>query len=191
MDVDENWTFEEWQGNIIENSFPDDEYLIEELSDVSDFSNCEICEHLNSYFHFFGKDDMDIIYLYFLSQKTQEEMVDILNKTQPAISYDVNRIRKQIEFVTELISHIDNFILFIVDERTPLSTVEREMLTVFFFSTSLIKTSTVLGMNNITCRSHLMQTIDKLRELGYYKEHSMFNFIWSNLNKVKKKLDNE
>lgn len=195
-DVDENnieqdWRFSDWQGDKMVNGYLEDEVEIIELSDSSAFSNCDICEHLGSYFHFFGSRDMDIIFLYFLSKKRQEELVDILEKTQPAISYDVNRIRHQIDFVVKMVSFVDAFVFFIVDENNGLTTREKEILIALFFSNSLLKTSKILGMNNITCRSHIFLTIRKLKQLGYIEQHDFFLFIFSNLNKVKKNLEED
>ena len=72
-----------------------DHPVVDVLNDRSGYSNFEISQHLDMYFRFFGAKDMDIVYLYFLSQKKQDEIMRILGKTQPAISYDVTRIKKQ------------------------------------------------------------------------------------------------
>lgn len=178
------------KGKVV-NGFIENEYEPEQGCDRADFTNYEVSEHLDCYFRFFGAKDMDIIYLYFLSKKRQDELMDILDKTQPAISYDVTRIKNQMDFVTRLIAFLDEFIMFVVDEKTNLTTHEREVLTAFMFSTSIVKTAKILGLNHITCRTHLLNTIDKLNYNGYKREYEFFNYIYNNLNRVKKNLNKE
>jgi len=150
------------------------------------YTNWEVNEYLGNYFRFFGQKDMDIIYLYFLSGKKQEDLVKILGKSQPAISYDVTRIREQINFVIKLVSSIDDFIMFIVDDGNGLNTYDREMLTLFFYSTSIVKTSRLMGINNITCRSHLNTVVNRLLSNGHVDMYNLFKYIMSNLNNIKK-----
>lgn len=178
------------QGKIV-HGFLENELEWEYQSDRSSFSNYELCEHLDSHFRLFGKKDMDIILLYFLSKKRQDELMQILEKTQPAISYDVSRIRKQIEYVMRVVEFIDEFIVFIVDENIELNTHEKELLTVFFYSTSIIKTSKILNQNHITCRTHINNTINKLKDLGYNEQYEFFSYMLNNLNKIKKQISVE
>ena len=159
---------------------------IEEKASRDSYTNWEVNEYLGNYFRFFGQKDMDIIYLYFLSGKKQEDMVRILGKSQPAISYDVTRIKEQIDFVIKIVSSIDDFIMFIVDDDNRLNTYDREMLTLFFYSTSIVKTSRLMGINNITCRSHLNTVVNRLLSNGHVDMYNLFRYIMSNLNNIKK-----
>lgn len=159
---------------------------ISERASRDNYTNWEVNEYLGNYFRFFGQKDMDIIYLYFLSGKKQEDLVQILGKSQPAISYDVTRIKEQIDFVIKLVSSIDDFIMFIVDDDNQLNTYDREMLTLFFYSTSIVKTSRLMGINNITCRSHLNTIVNRLLANGYVDMYNLFKYIMSNLNNIKK-----
>ena len=174
---------------------PDERYVagysvnemeIEEKVNRDSYTNWEVNEYLGNYFRFFGQKDMDIIYLYFLSGKKQEDLVKILEKSQPAISYDVTRIKEQIDFVIKIVSSIDDFIMFIVDDDNRLNTYDREMLTLFFYSTSIVKTSRLMGINNITCRSHLNTVVNRLLANGHVDMYNLFKYIMSNLNNIKK-----
>ena len=174
---------------------PDERYVagysvnemeIEEKVNRDSYTNWEVNEYLGNYFRFFGQKDMDIIYLYFLSGKKQEDLVKILEKSQPAISYDVTRIKEQIDFVIKIVSSIDDFIMFIVDDDNKLNTYDREMLTLFFYSTSIVKTSRLMGINNITCRSHLNTVVNRLLANGHVDMYNLFKYIMSNLNNIKK-----
>ena len=179
----------------MEDSKPKEKYVagykaseaeVTEGSSRDDYSNREVDEFLGNYFRFFGQKDMDIIYMYFMSNKKQEDIVQILGKSQPAISYDVTRIREQINFVIRIVSSVDDFIMFIVDDSNGLNTYDREMLTLFFYSTSIVKTSRLLGINNISCRSHLNTVVNRLLDNGYPGMYNLFKYILSNLNNVKK-----
>lgn len=174
---------------------PDERYVagysvnemeIAEKVNRDSYTNWEVNEYLGNYFRFFGQKDMDIIYLYFLSGKKQEDLVKILRKSQPAISYDVARIKEQIDFVIKLMSSIDDFIMFIVDDDNKLNTYDREVLTLFFYSTSIVKTSRLMGINNITCRSHLNTVVNRLLANGHVDMYNLFKYIMSNLNNIKK-----
>ena len=155
------------------------------------YSNYEIGNHLDIYFRFFGLKDMDIIYLYFLSGKKQHELMEILQKTQPAISYDVNRIREQIEYVMTIVNKLDDFILFIVDEENKLTIAERELLLVFFYSTSIVKTSKILNQHHITCRTRINNAIEKINTMGNAEMYNFFKYILVNLNSIKKDISAE
>lgn len=174
---------------------PDERYVagysvnemeIAEKANRDSYTNWEVNEYLGNYFRFFGQKDMDIIYLYFLSGKKQEDLMKILEKSQPAISYDVTRIKEQIDFVIRLVSSIDDFIMFIVDDDNRLNTYDREMLTLFFYSTSIVKTSRLMGINNVTCRSHLNTVVNRLLSNGHVDMYNLFKYIMSNLNNIKK-----
>lgn len=172
------------------NNFQIDESLEYESSvDLSCFDNFELQEHLDDYFRFFGSSDMDIVYLYFISNKKQNDLSELFNKTQPAISYDVNRLRKQIEFIMYIVSVFDSVVDFLKDENNGLSTYEVDLLIVFFFSTSFIKTSKIMKVQQVTARCQINRIIDKLRDLGHEDMYQIFQYINSNLNKVKKKID--
>lgn len=183
-DEDKDWSFPQCKYVY---GYKENQAQLQPSDDFSDcLSNWQINQYLDAYFRFFGQKDMDIIYLYFISKKKQEEIAIILNKTQPAVSYDVNRIKQQMDFVIKLLSSVDDFIMFITDQSNNLKTYDKEMLTVFFYSTSITKTALILGINTVSCRSHLNTIVNKLFAQGYNEMYHLFKFILSNLNKTKK-----
>lgn len=167
----------------------EDEEAIVQMPDRSEYSNWEVNESLGNYFRFFGSKDMDIVYLYFLSRKRQDEIMTILGKSQPAVSYDVTRIRQQIEFVMRMIEAVDDFIMFITDPANPMRTFDKEILVVFFYTTSIVKTARLLKIKNVTCRSHLSTIVNHMQADGYQSMYELFKYIMSNLNNVKKYVD--
>ena len=159
--------------------------------DLTSYTNFEIQDHLDDYFRFFGSADMDIIYMYFISNKKQNELSNFFNKTQPAISYDVTRLKKQVEFVMYIVSVFDCVVDFLSRKDTGLSTYEIDLLTIFFFTTSFIKTSKVINSQQVTVRCQINRTIEKIKENGYPEIYKIFQKINCNLNKVKKNLEDD
>lgn len=163
-----------------------DEEELEARPSRDEYSNLEIDEHLSCYFNFFGQKDMDINYLYFLSRKRQFDIQKILGKTQPAISYDVTRIKQQINFVVRMVASIDDFVIFITSNPSGLTTFDKEILTVFFYTTSIIKTARVLNLENRCVRSMLNTCVKKLERNGHAEMFELFRYILGNLNNIKK-----
>lgn len=173
-------------------NFQIEDYLELDTSlDLTSYTNFEIQDHLDDYFRFFGSADMDIIYMYFISNKKQNELSNFFNKTQPAISYDVTRLKKQVEFVMYIVSVFDCVIDFLSSKDTGLSTYEIDLLTIFFFTTSFIKTSKVINSQQVTVRCQINRTIEKIKENGYPEIYKIFQKINCNLNKVKKNLEDD
>lgn len=184
MNYDDQYYYNE----KIVSGYLQDQVQIQQGYSRQNYYNYQIQDHLDVYFRLFGKNDLDIIYLYFLSNKKQNDIVDILQKTQPAISYDVNRIKQQLQFVIRLVQKQDQFILFITDQQLKLNLQQRQLLLVFFYSTSIVKTSRILGQNQITCRTRIRKAIQRLSSCGYNEMYQFFCYILQNLNKIKKQI---
>ena len=145
----------------------------------------EAKNHLGDVFRFLGNEDSDIVYLSFLLKKRQNDVCRILGKTQPAISYDLGRIKKQIDFVVYLLSVVDEFVYFIENEEHELTVEQVNILVLIFFSTSFSKTAKILGYHQITCRNKFSKVMIVLEEKGYTEIKEIFTFIMKNLNRVK------
>lgn len=187
--TEENF-YEDLDASIVAGYYEEEEE-IEEYSDRTYYDNQEIDDHLDIYFRLFGLKDMDMIYLYFLSEKRQQDIKNITQKTQPAVSYDVSRIKKQMDFVINIISSFDEFIAFIIRPDNGLKKFERELLLVFFYSTSIVKTSKILGFGQISCRVKILRAIKRVKELGHEKMYELLDYIAKNLNKIKKSVSDE
>ena len=93
----------------------------------------EAKNHLGDVFRFFGNEDSDIACLSLLLEKKQNDVCRILEKTQPAISYDLGRIKKQKDFVLYLLSVVDDFLYFIEKGEHGLTTAQVDILVLMFF----------------------------------------------------------
>jgi len=184
---DENCEADEeefYESQCVSGYYDEEEFEVRPSRD--EYSNLEIDEHLSCYFNFFGQKDMDINYLYFLSRKRQFDIQKILGKTQPAISYDVTRIKQQMDFVVKMVASIDDFVIFITGNPDGLTTFDKEILTVFFYTTSIIKTARVLKLENRCMRSILNTCVKKLERNGHTEMFELFKYILGNLNNIKK-----
>ena len=152
------------------------------------FSAEEIEDCLQSYFRFFSKSDLDMIYMNFIGDKTQVDLQHIFHKTQPAISCTADRIKEQILIIVRMQKVIDEFLEFITS-NIPFSYRDRNILLVFFYSTSIIKTAQIIGINPMVCRARINSAMDHLKSVGNLKLYNFFEFLLENLNKVKKDVD--
>lgn len=169
----------------------ENEIELEQLNTADSFTPMEIEEHLESYFRFFSKSDMDLIYMNFIGDKTQIDLQEIFHKTQPAISCTSDRIKEQIGVIIKIQNVIDEFIYFITDTRVKLTNRDRNILLVFFYSTSIVKTAQIIGVNPMICRTRIDSALTHLIEGGHTKIYNYFKFILDNLNKVKKDVTEE
>lgn len=169
------------------NKFADDMRLISaEVWHTNDV--VEIENHLECIFRFLGHEDSDIVYLYFLSKKRQVDICTLLDKTQPAVSYDIKRVKNHVDFVIFLLSVVDEFVDFIENAEHGLTQEQLNILVLLFFSTSFTKTSKVLVCHQITCRNRFDKTLEELHEKGFDNIVEIFETILKNLNMVKKNI---
>ncbi len=169
----------------------ENEYQIEPMYSTSSWSPAEIEEHLDSYFRFFSKSDMDLIYMHFIGDKTQVDLQNIFHKTQPAISCTVDRIQRQVEIVVRMQRMMDEFIRFISDPAIRINYRDRDILLVFFYTTSIIRTSQIIGISHTVCRTRIDEAVKTVKEAGYTRIYGHLKYILDNLNKVKKNLSDE
>lgn len=149
------------------------------------YTQFEIANHLETIMHFLGSKDKDIVYMFFVLKKKQNDIASILKKTQAAISYDTNRIKEQIEFIIYLVSVVDKFLMFLESNAELLDVEECEILTLLFFTSSYTQSARILNANKISLRNKFFKILDKL-VVNNKEIHDIFKTISKNLNKIKK-----
>lgn len=164
------------------------EPLVEVVPSVADYAIEDIAESLEPYFRFFTKEDLDIIYLNFMGRKTQVDLQAFFGKSQPAICSGSYRIREAAKVVARLAAVADDFIEFLRDPELRLDYRDRNILTVFFYSTSITKTAQLVGITPMLCRARVDKAICRLKERGYDKIYGYFRYILEHLNKIKKEV---
>lgn len=151
----------------------------------------EIEEYLHEYFKFFSKEERDFILLNFIMRKSQVELMEIFRKTQPALCNDSNRIKKEIRVIKKIKEFSETTLKFLLSEDNGLNYFSRDVLLVFFYSMSVTKTSKIMGINPMLCRSRIERSIDSLKRLGHIEIFNYFQYILDNLNKIKRTVSDE
>jgi hypothetical protein len=146
----------------------------------------ETANHLSTIFRFLSRKDCDIIYLYYLCGKKQTDICVLLDRTQPAVSYDLKRAKKHVSFVTFLLSWIDRLVTFLCDHAEELEPNQIKVMLLLFFSTSFTKTARVMGVHQITCRYIFNGAMARLKEIGHPEIVAVFDTVLENLNAIKK-----
>lgn len=165
--------------------FYENEDSIEELPSFSESSIEEIEYVLRDVLRFFSPEELDFIYLNLILGKSQTELTEIFDKTQPALCCDSNRIKEEIGVVRKMREAREEVLEFLSREKTGLNYMERNVLTVFFYSLSITKSAYILQINAMLCRARIEATIKKLETLGYEKMFNYFNYVLEHLNKLK------
>ena len=163
----------------------DNDQMTNFSSDMQCYSQFEIANHLETIMHFLGSKDRDIVYMFFVLKKRQNDIAEILKKTQAAVSYDTNRIKEQIEFIIYLVSVVDEFLMFLEDNRGKFSSEDCDILTLMFFTSSYTQSAKILNVNKISLRNKFFKILERL-DLKYEKMHEVFLAVSKNLNKIKK-----
>ena len=169
----------------------ENEVELQPLCTADDYSPEEIEDRLNAYFRYFSKSDMDLIYMNFIGDKTQVDLQEIFHKTQPAISCTSDRIKRQIGVVVKIQNVMDEFISFITDPNLKIPYRDKNILLVFFYSTSIIKTGRIIGINPMLCRARIDSALKLLKSYGHRRIYEYFSYILENLNKVKKDVSDD
>jgi len=174
-------------GQSIENI--ENRTIKKERGEVMHFTAKQIKE-FSHIFRFLNNKDKDILFLIFVAQKKQSAVQQILDRSQPSLAYDIQRIRKRLQFICYLNNVIDIFVDFldtVCCRNTELYTKnELDILIAMFYTTSLTQASYVLGEPQIKIRYRFDKIIDKLELLKQWEILEIFNAIRGNLNIIKR-----
>ena len=165
--------------------FYENEESIEELPSFSESSIEEIEYILKDVLRYFSPEELDFIFLNLILGKSQTELTEIFEKTQPALCCDSSRIKEEIGVIRKMRAAREEVLEFLSTDGTGLSYMERNVLLVFFFSLSITKSAYILRINAMLCRSRIEATVKKLSALGYDKMFGYFNYVLEHLNKLK------
>lgn len=145
-----------------------------------------ICEN-SAIQRFLNKKDIDILYLYFIAEKKQLDLQEILNRTQPSLCYDIKRIRERIELILYLQCVFDIFLNFLETRQDMYEDYEVDILVLLFYTTSYSYTSRVLQKKyGISVRYAFDKLMRKLLENEHYDIYEIFLVISRNKNKIKR-----
>lgn len=128
-------------------------------SSVEDYELNEQYAHMIDIIRFINFHDRDIIYLSFVTHKNQCNIASLLEKTQPAISYDINRLKQKINNVFDFLSVVDTVLNFIKYDSKALTNEDCNLLLLMLYCSSITKVATVLKRHPITCKSRFDKVI--------------------------------
>lgn len=137
-------------------------------------------------FGFLNDKDRDILYLIFVSCKKQKDVQSVLKRSQPSLCYDIKRIRKRLKFIFYLHSVFDIFINFLTSGDSEFTTLEKDILTLMFYTSSFTMTAKVLGVSQVMVRYAYNKCLDRMQELEMWDVYEIFTMVRSNLNIIRR-----
>lgn len=158
--------------------------LTYDILDVSYYDIGQLKDNIHDTLRFLNYYDLDLIYLTYLAKKKQVDLAKILDQTQPSVSYNLSRIRKQIQFVYFFLANIDIIVNYL-RKTEDFTLFEKQVLLVFFYSLTSAKAAVIFKMHPITFKNRLMSILQKLSKSSP-QIYSIFMFVFNNENKIKK-----
>lgn len=166
-----------------------DEMIVESSLDY-DVSGCyntdEKFDMVKNVVRFLNIKDRDMVYMSFLAGKRQVDVAEILRKTQPAICYNIKRIKKQIAYVQQFLSNV-GFLLAYMAQDTQLTAKQCDLMLLLLYSSSVTRAADIYGIHQITCRNAL-DKIWKRIEYDAPDIIEMFDSVVIRFNKIKNRL---
>jgi len=136
--------------------------------------------------NFLNHKDKDIFYLIWVANKTQTDLVHLMNRSQPSLSYDIKRIKKRIKFICFLHASFPLFAEWLEKDAHDLLTQEQIMvLTLMFFTSSYSQSARVSKMKPTKVR----YIFNKTRAILKTEKPDIFNIFTEvkiNLNLVRR-----
>lgn len=137
-------------------------------------------------FGFLNNKDRDILYLVFVSCKKQKEVQEVLQRSQPSLCYDIKRIRKRLKFIFYLHSVSDIFTNFIKFESEDFTGIEKDILTLMFYTSSFTMTAKVLSVSQVMVRYTFDKCIQRMLDMEMWGVYEVFSMIRENLNIIRR-----
>lgn len=137
-------------------------------------------------FGFLNDKDRDILYLIFVSCKKQKDVQAVLKRSQPSLCYDIKRIRKRLKFIFYLHSVFDIFINFLTSGSSEFTEMEKDILTLMFYTSSFTMTAKVLGVSQVMVRYAYNKCLDRMEGLKMWDVYEIFTMVRSNLNIIRR-----
>jgi hypothetical protein len=169
--------------------------LIEELrlcekTDAYDNVPTSIDEHdivsLVNILSFLNNKDRDILFLTFISNKAQTDIMKLLKRSQPSLSYDIKKIRERVGFICKLLGYFNDFVAFLESPQASELPAEQVMImTLMYFTTSFSQASRVSGLKPTRIRyvfDKLIANIDQFKP----RVAELFLCIRQNLNAIRR-----
>lgn len=142
---------------------------------------------LQPFLSFLNPRDRDVLYLIFLSGKRQTDVASVLGRTQPALCYDIRRIKQRLSFISYLHSVFDIFYNFIVNEDNIFRPKEIEVFSLMYYCTSFTVAAQILGAKQVDIRNNYDEYLQRMKRNKLWEVYEVFQAIRHNLNIVKRR----
>jgi hypothetical protein len=140
--------------------------------------------------NFLNNKDKDILFLTFISAKTQTDIVRLMKRSQPSLSYDIKKIKKRIKFICYLHSLFPNFLKWLEEDSHELTCEQVMILTLMYFTTSFSHSSKVSNIKSARVRYIFDKTTKILKkDKKNIVIYDIFNNIRKNLNSLRREYD--
>ena len=138
-------------------------------------------------FSYLNPKDRDILYLIFVSGKSQLDVMKILKRGQPSLCYDIKRIRDRIRLIFFVINSLDVYTNFLEsDDRGKFTEDEIAAMTAMLYTTSYTVSADVAGISQVKVRYLFLRAMDKLRESGIWSVYELMVVVRNNMNLIKR-----
>jgi len=141
--------------------------------------------YLSDIFNFLNNKDKDILYLIFISGKTQTDLVRILTRSQPSLSYDIKRIKERVRFICYLHAQFPVYMNWLKEESKSYTPEEVMVLTLMYYTTSFSQSSRVSKLKPTRIRYVFDKALIKLKK-EHPQTYQFFSIIRDNLNVVRR-----
>lgn len=141
--------------------------------------------YLSDIFNFLNNKDKDILYLIFISGKTQTDLVRILHRSQPSLSYDIKKIKDRVRFICYLHSQFNLFVDWLKRASDHFTPEEIMVLTLMYYTTSFSQSSRVSQLKPTRIRYIFDKSLNRLEEVDPLV-YEFFSNIRNNLNVVRR-----
>jgi hypothetical protein len=141
--------------------------------------------YMSDVFNFLNNKDKDILYLIFISGKTQTDLVRILHRSQPSLSYDIKRIRQRVRFICYLHAQFSTFVDWLKNRSENYTPEEVMVLTLMYYTTSFSQSSRVSKLKPTRIRYVFDKALNRMQE----ENDDIFEFfsnVRNNLNVIRR-----
>ena len=171
-----------WQLDWLEDVEFENGLDIDEFPETSTEQDAvELCEILN----FLNLEDRDVFLLYFVRQKIQSEVGEMVGIGQAAVYHKLNEIGKKLQFILWLRNEaIPKYIDFLAS-KPQLEPKKIAGLTAYLYSTSHTQAAKICGLKANSLRYQIIEAI-KILEEEYPEIHKIFKKIDENQNALRR-----
>jgi hypothetical protein len=135
---------------------------------------------------FLNNKDRDILFLTFINGKAQTDIMRLLKRSQPSLSYDIKRIRERVGFICKLLGYFPDLTAFLESPEAGELPAEQVMvLTLMYFTTSFSQSARVSGLKPTRIR-YIFDKLVSSHAFSNPRLNELFAHVRQHLNSVRR-----